>query len=124
MYLDALLADKSFNVAECAMLGEHFVPSVTIVDFPHETLPGILDELNHLNVEYRWSSRFICFDKSDSQKEILKKRKYWQGKVKGIWTLLKETAAGTESRLVDSDAQNKSDDADIAAQELGAGYVA
>lgn len=123
MYLDALLADKPFNVAECAMVGEHFVPSITVMDFPHETIPGILDELNHLSVEYRWSNRFICFDKGDSQKEILKKRKYWQGKVKGIWTLLKETAAGTESRLIDSDAQNKSEDADIAAQELGAGYV-
>ena len=124
MYLDAWLPDESFRSGDVAMVGDEYLPTLSITGFPTSTLPGILDQLNHLNLEYRWVNRFICLDKGEANSEILKKRRYWAGKVKSIWILLKETAAGEPSRLVNSDAENKSVDADVAAQELGMDMVA
>lgn len=124
MYLDAYLADKPFYTGEVAVIGDYYMPTLSITGLPHSTVPGILDQLNHLNLEYRWVSRFICLDKEPAMHEIMAKRRYWTGKVKGIWTMLKETAAGEPSRLINTDAQNQADDADTAAQELGADFVA
>ena len=124
MYLDAYIPDQPFIAGDIAMVGDYFMPTISITGFPHATTPGILDRLNYLNLEYRWVNRFICFDKEEAMKEILTKRRYWTGKVKSVWTMLKETAAGEPSRLLNTDAQNKADDADAASQELGMDIVA
>lgn len=124
MYLDAWLPDEAFRSGDVAMIGDYYLPTLSVTGFPASTVPGILDQLNHLNLEYRWVNRFICLDKGEANREILKKRRYWAGKVKNIWIMLKETAAGEPSRLLNTDAENKSQDADVAAQELGMDMVA
>jgi len=124
MYLDAYIPDQPFLAGDIAMVGDYFMPTISVTGFPHATTPGILDQLNYLNLEYRWVNRFICFDKEEAMKEILTKRRYWTGKVKSVWAMLKETAAGEPSRLLNTDAQNKADDADAASQELGMDIVA
>ena len=119
MYLDALLPDMPFTPGEIPMLGDCFLPTCTIVGFPGSSLPGLLDDLNHLEVEYRWVTRYICLDKDDAKSEIEKYRKRWWSKRKGLWTMLKEEATKQESALLDSAAANKAADADAALQELG-----
>lgn len=101
------------------MLGETFIPTCTVVGFPTASVPGILDDLNHLEVEYRWVTRFIALDREAAKTEIEKYRKRWWAKRKGLWTLLKEEATKQESALVDNAAANKAVDADAALQELG-----
>ncbi len=92
MYLDALLPDQALTVADIPMLGDQFIPTVTITGFPSTSLPGILDELNHLEIEYRWVTRYICLDKDDARKEIEKFRRQWWSKRKNLFTMLKEEA--------------------------------
>ena len=123
MYLDALLPDQAFTLGDIPMLGDHFLPTCTISGFPSTSLPGLLDALNHLHVEYRWVTRFICLDQADAKTEIEKFRKRWWSKRKNLLTLLKEEASKQESALIDSDAGNKAADADEALQELGAKMV-
>jgi type IV secretion system protein VirB4 len=119
MYLDALLPDMAFTPGDIPMLGESFLPTCTIVGFPGTSLPGVLDDLNHLQIEYRWVTRYLCLDKQDAKSEIEKYRKRWWSKRKGLWTMLKEEATKQESALVDSAAANQAADADAALQELG-----
>lgn len=119
MYLDALLPDVPFTPGDIPMLGDSFVPTCTIVGFPGTSLPGLLDDLNHLQIEYRWVTRFIAMDKEEAKTELEKYRKRWWQKRKGLLTLLKEEAAKQESALVDNAAANKAADADAALQELG-----
>jgi len=119
MYLDALLPDMAFTPGEIPMLGDCFLPTCTIVGFPGASLPGLLDDLNHLQVPYRWVTRYLCLDKEDAKTEIEKYRKRWWSKRKGLWTMLKEEATKQESALVDNAAANKAADADAALQELG-----
>jgi type IV secretion system protein VirB4 len=119
MYLDAFLPDMALTNGDIPMLGESFIPTITFTGFPAVSFPGILDELNHLEIEYRWTTRFICMDKTDAQKELTKYRRQWWGKRKSLISMLKEEATKEPAALVDTDAANKAADSDAALQELG-----
>jgi len=124
MFLDALLPDQALTSGDIPMLGENFIPTCTFTGFPSTSLPGMLDALNHLEIEYRWVCRYIAMDRDEAKKELEKYRKRWWQKRKSVLTMLKEEAAKQESALLDSDAANKAADADAALQELGDDLVA
>ena len=124
IYLDHILTDQRYEPGEIPVLGNHYIMTATINGFPSEAWPGILDSLNHLALEYRWSSRFICLDNQDAKVEIDKYRKNWFSKRKSLFTLVKEQASGTESRIVDTEAESNAVDAEAALEELANDVVA
>lgn len=118
MYLDAVIVDTPLIGGLEPQLGDNHLRVVSIMGFPGSTIPGLLDNLNRLNFEYRWVTRFIAMDKQDALSEIGKYRRQWFAKRKGIMTMIKETVTQTESAMVDNDALNKANDADLAMQEV------
>ena len=124
MHLDALLADEPLVGGLAPMLGNQHLRVLSVRGFPTSTWPGLLDDLNRLGFAYRWSTRFLCLDKVESEKELSRLRRQWFAKRKNIVALLRETIFQQESPLVDSDAANKASDADAALQELGSDQVA
>lgn len=124
MHLDALLADEALTGGLAPMLGSRHLRVLTVRGFPTSTWPGLLDELNRLGFAYRWSTRFLCLDKAEAERELGRLRRQWFAKRKNIVALLRETIFQQESPLVDSDAANKAADADAALQELGSDEVA
>ena len=123
MHLDALLADEALTGGLEPKLGEHHLRTLTVTGFPSATFPGLLDELNRLAFEYRWSTRAIMLDKTDATKLLTKIRRQWFAKRKSVAAILKEIMTNEASTLLDSDASNKAADADTALQELGADYA-
>nr|WP_312826896.1 conjugal transfer protein TrbE [Brucella anthropi] len=123
MHLDALLADQPLTGGLEPRLGSTHLRVLTVVGFPTATTPGILDELNRLAFEYRWSTRAVLLDKTDATKLLTKIRRQWFAKRKSIAAILKEVMTNEASVLVDTDAANKAADADLALQELGADYA-
>lgn len=123
MHLDALLTDEPLTGGLEPRLGDRYLRTLTVVGFPSVTFPGLLDELNRLAFEYRWSTRAIMLDKTDATKLLTKIRRQWFAKRKSVASILKEVMTNEASALVDSDAANKAADADIALQELGADYA-
>lgn len=119
MYLDGILTDVPFTPGDVPMLGDHYIPTCTIAGFPATSLPGILDDLNHLALEYRWVTRFLCLDKQDARAELERYRRGWWQKRKSLVTMLKEEATKQESALLDNAAALKAEDADAALQNLG-----
>ena len=124
MHLDALLADAPLVGGLAPMLGDQHLRVLTVRGFPTSTWPGILDDLNRLGFAYRWSTRFLCMDKAEAEKELTRLRRQWFAKRKNIVALLRETIFQQESVLVDTDASNKAADADAALQALGSDQVA
>jgi type IV secretion/conjugal transfer VirB4 family ATPase len=124
MHLDAWLADTPLSGGVVPKLGDRHLRVVTIRGFPTATWPGMLDELNRLGFAYRWTTRFICLDKAEAERELTKLRRQWFVKRKSVVALLRETIFQQESPLVDSDAANQAADADAALQELGSDAVA
>ena len=123
-HLDALLADAPLLGGLAPMLGDVHLRVTTVRGFPTSTWPGVLDDLNRLGFAYRWSTRFLCMDKAEAEKELSRLRRQWFAKRKNVIALLRETLFQQESPLVDTDAGNKAADADAALQELGSDQVA
>jgi type IV secretion/conjugal transfer VirB4 family ATPase len=124
MHLDAILVDQDLTGGLEPRLGAVHLRTLTIMGFPSQTWPGLLDELNRLAVPYRWSTRAICLDKTDAVRVLGRIRRQWFAKRKSIMAILKEVMTNEASVLLDSDAANKALDADQALQELGADAVA
>jgi type IV secretion system protein TrbE len=124
MHLDAILIDEEFTGGLEPRLGTAHLRTLTIMGFPSQTWPGLLDELNRLAFPYRWCTRAICMDKTDAAKVLVRIRRQWFAKRKSIMAILKEVMTNEASVLLDSDAANKALDADLALQELGSDAVA
>jgi len=123
MHLDAVLVDEPLTGGLEPRLGKAHLRTLTVMGFPSQTWPGLLDDLNRLAFDYRWVTRAICMDKSDAAKVLGRIRRQWFAKRKSIAAMLKEIMTNEASALMDSDAANKAVDADLALQELGSDLV-
>lgn len=124
MYLDGVLVDTPLSGGIEPMLGDLHLRTLTALGFPNTTRPGLLDALNHLPFGYRWTTRFICLDKTDATAALTKIRRQWFNKRKSVVQILREVVSNEPAPLTDSDADNKVSDADQALQALGADLVA
>ena len=124
MYLDAVLADTPLTGGLEPMLGDAHIRTLTILGFPNASRPGILDALNHQDFGYRWVTRFIALDKQEATKALTKLRRQWFNKRKSVTAMLREVIYNQPVQLLDSDADNKVVDADLALQALGGDHVA
>ena len=124
MYLDGLLVDTALTGGLGPMLGPQHLRTLTILGFPNASRPGILDALNHLGLGYRWVTRFVALDKTQATKALTRLRRQWFNKRKSITALLREVIYNQPVQLLDSDADNKVVDADLALQALGGDHVA
>lgn len=123
IYLDALLASQPLVCGLEPRLGDEHLRVLTVVGLPTETWPGLLDDLNGLAFPYRWTTRAIFLDKLEASRLVTRIRRQWFAKRKGVAALLKEVLTSEASVLVDTDAENKSRDADAALQDLGSDVV-
>jgi len=108
--IDALLTDQVLRCGLDMQLGEDHLKVLSLNAFPLETFAGILDDVNKLDFQYRWMTRFICMDKTAALKQLRRFSRKWFGKRKSIITVLKEALLNQpESDILDdSDAVNKS----------------
>ncbi|HCI1651771.1 TPA: conjugal transfer protein TrbE [Pseudomonas aeruginosa] len=123
-YLDTLLADSPLTGGLTPMLGDQHLRVVSVRGLPKSSWPGLLDELNRLGFAYRWSTRFICMDKSEAERELKRVRRQWFNKRKSVVAMLREIASQQEVPLADTDAINQAADAQEAMVELGNDDVA
>ena len=123
-YLDGLLADEPLTGGLEPRLGACHLRTLTLLGFPNVSRPGLLDALNHQGFAYRWMTRFLALDKTDATKVLTRLRRQWFNKRKSITALLREVLYNQPAQLLDSDADNKVADADLALQALGGDHVA
>ena len=119
-YLDAFLCDTALVGGLEPKLGPQHLRILTLCGFPNVTTPGLLDALNDLGFAYRWMTRWIALDKTEATRQLTKLRRHWFAKRKSVTAVLCEVMFNRESALVDSDADNKSLDAD---EEIGRAHV-
>ena len=124
IYLDGLLVDDPLTGGLEPRLGDQHIRTLTVLGFPNLSRPGILDALNHQDFAYRWATRFIALDKSDATGVLTKLRRQWFNKRKSVAAMLREVMYNQQAQLLDSDADNKVLDADLALQALGGDHVA
>jgi type IV secretion/conjugal transfer VirB4 family ATPase len=123
LYLDAVLADTPFLGGIEPKLGKHHLRTISIAGFPEVAQPGLLDNLNRLNFEYRWTTRYIPLDKQDALSVINSYRRKWFANRQSAFQMLQSVFTNSQSSLENSDAVKKSQDSDLAAQEVAADIV-
>ncbi|AOR76371.1 conjugal transfer protein TrbE [Novosphingobium resinovorum] len=124
MYLDGLLVDTPLVGGLEPRLGDLHLRTISVLGFPNVSRPGILDALNHQDFAYRWVTRFVALDKAEATGVLTSLRRQWFNKRKSLTALLREVMYNTPTPLLDSDADNKVIDADLALQALGGDHVA
>ena len=127
IYLSDMLCDTHFYGGTNPVLGNddryEYVGCVSIRSFPEESFPCILDELNRLDIEYRWMSRYICRDKADAQSYLNTIKRMWKANDKDLVTWLKELVTKEESVMVDTASMQRFYDADEALVEVSNDFV-
>jgi len=120
MYLDTLLGNQEFWAGLTPKVGDNYIIPVAISGFPHESYPAILQALDTIDTEYRWSTRFIFLDAHEAEAELTKYKKKWKQKVRGLWDQVFKTGKGT----VNTDALNMTAQAEAAINDVNSGEVA
>ncbi len=115
---DSFLYDTDLLPGLEPMLGDRWIKLLAVHGFPTETIPALLDRLNSLPFEYRWTSRFLFLNKQDAETELSRVQRQWFAKRKSLGRLLMEMLSREESALINTDALNKAADADAALTEL------
>lgn len=128
LYLDYLLSDTSLIGGLEPKLGDKYFKVLTIRFFPNSSFPCLLDGLNNLNLEFRWTTRWIALNKEDAMTQINKKAKNWMSKRISFMKMLGQMfnfSSSAESNNVDA-AINQFDAEDaklsLADNQVGFGY--
>lgn len=119
MYLDAVLGMREFVGGIEPRVADQHIRVIAIDGFPQESYPGILDALNALPMQYRWSTRFIVLDPEEAKAALNKYRKKWRQQIFGLKAALFRTGNGP----VNQDAADLTSDAELAMSEAGSGVV-
>jgi type IV secretion/conjugal transfer VirB4 family ATPase len=123
-YLDAYLPDEAFTSGEISLLGDNCLALFSIRGFPKSTPFGMLDELCHLGIEFRWVTRFLPLDRDQAQNVIGRhQRRHFMSR-KSLAKYGSEMLSGEESKLQNPIAADKADEATAALRLLGGGDLA
>lgn len=117
-FIDSFLYDTDFLPGLAPRLGDQWLKILSIHNFPGSSVPGMLDRLNALPFEYRWTSRFLFLDKLDAQRELDRIKTKWFAKRKSITRMVWEAITKEETVMTNADALNKAGDTDEAIVEL------
>jgi len=115
--LDALIGSQDLVGGFELRVGSLWLRPVAICGFPSASFPGILDFLNRLSLEYRWSNRFIPVEPSTAEALLRRTRRNWFQKRYGLTGLLREALQMGGQTFANQDAVMMAEDADAAIAE-------
>lgn len=84
-YLPDYLCDSDVLGGQRMKLGDKHMRAVTILNYAPLSSPGTFDVFNHMDLEYRWVSRFICQSKEDSMETMKYRHREWNQEIKDFW---------------------------------------
>jgi type IV secretion system protein VirB4 len=88
MYLDSVIGAKPLVGGLEPKIGDKYIKIVAIDGFPMESSPNILNTLNLMDFEYRFSNRFIYLDQSEALSLLDKERRKWNQQTTSLWQQL------------------------------------
>jgi type IV secretion system protein TrbE len=99
-FLKYFLASKDLIGGENPKIGDKYIKAITIMGFPNESYPGILDKLNYVDFEYRFSTRFILIGQHEGSKIIDRISSLWyQKRVNALDTMKMSLAIDTNVKV-------------------------
>lgn len=107
VFLKNLLASKDLVGGENPRISDKYIRAITIMGFPSESYPGILDRLNYVDFEYRWNTRFIMVSQYEGGKIIDKISNLWyQKRISAMDTIKMSLAIDSHIKVDQSSESN------------------
>ena len=100
-------------------LGNWHLRTMSVQGYPAESTVGIMRQLDAMNLDYRWSTRWMGMEKFVQQQFLKKTEARWVNQEKSVFDRSMENFTGHQTRVVDPDATNKALDVNAARQEIG-----
>lgn len=121
MGVDFLIGSHEFFPGIRPRLGGRYISVVAIESPPDEgTVFGMLEILNKLSVEFRWTTRWIARDPEKVKSNVRRIRSKWRQKIRGFIA----DVTGRKGGAPNIDAANMAADAELVLTDIEAGDVA
>lgn len=121
MGVDYLIGSYDFYTGIRPRLGGSYISVVAIESPPDEgTVFGMLEILNRLGVEFRWTTRWIARDPEKVKSNVRRIRGKWRQKIRGFIA----DVTGRKNGAVNMDAVNMAADAEMVLTDIESGDVA
>ena len=122
MYLDSVIGAKNFIGGLEPKIGDKYIKVITIDGFPQESFPNILNTLNLMDFEYRFSSRFIYLDRNEALTLLDRERRKWNQQTTSLWQQFFNVGGTVDQHAVNMVHQIEAATADQKAGEVTFGY--
>lgn len=109
MPLDYYLYDSDLSGQWNPRIGNKHIRIVSIRDYSNKTDPGIFDEINNLNFEYRYVTRLQFLDKLDARNVMKDLEQKWDQKQKTFIQMVYEEISKKETTKIDRTAVENAD---------------
>lgn len=121
MGLDYVLGSYFFTTGMRPKIHDRFIRVMAIEGLPDAgTKFGILEILNRLGVEFRWTTRWIAGDPETQKAQVRKIRSKWRQKIRGFIAEMR----GKTNGPINQDAADMASDAEGVLKDLESGDVA
>ncbi|WP_406021781.1 hypothetical protein [Succinivibrio sp.] len=107
-YLDMVLSDSDFESGMFPKIADKYIGVVAVEGFPNSSEFCILNALSELDFEYRYSSRYIVFDRLKSNLHLEKYRRFWAQKKRGLFSMFSESPVTENTDAIEQE-QNVSE---------------
>src|SRR5712691_8957575 len=122
--IDTQLCDTPWLGGWYPQLGAWHVRTCSVLAYPAMSSVGVVRALDAADVEYRWCTRWVGLERQVQAGILRKTQGAWVGQERSFFARMAETMTHEPTRVLNTDATNKAEEADAARQEIGADIVA
>jgi type IV secretory pathway VirB4 component len=122
--IDVQLCDTPLVGGWYPQLGDWHVRTCSVMAYPAQSIVGVIRALDAADVDYRWCTRSVGLEKHIQAGMLRKTQGAWVGQERSLMARIAESMSNQPTRVLNTDATNKAEDADAARQEIGADIVA
>ncbi|GGF99131.1 MULTISPECIES: TraG/VirB4 family ATPase [Cysteiniphilum] len=119
--LNLYLAREPLLPGQQPMIGNKYIKTLTIDDYPMKLQPMLMHVLNTMRMPFRYHTRFYVLSKDQAKKELRKIQRTWSSKAIGMKGVLVQAIGGTPQ--LNEDAQGKNLDAQACITENESGEI-
>lgn len=123
IFISNSLCDSHMTGGMKPTLNNKHVRAISINGFPISTNSNFFKKINDLNIEYRWTSRFIALDKAESLKKMEDMWNQLYTGQKSILQMVSETITKKESVKINAHALEEADKVDAQINLVRADYL-
>lgn len=97
-FLQYLLSNKDVVVENYPKIGDKYVSCIAVYDLPNSVYPGIMDDLNNIQIPFRFNTRYVIVDNDKAIIELKRQVEKWKMKRKGMLGRIAEALNMNESK--------------------------